>query len=995
MRHNQLRLEILVVLVLVALAFFVRVYRLSEIPVGLHFDEAANGVDALDILQGHFPVFFERNNGREPLFIYLQAISVALLGATPFALRVTAAVIGALTVGTTYWMTREAFARAAVSPQRLALWTALFLAFSYWHVTLSRNGYRAISLPLVATIAFALFWRAWRRVSDSRDSMPWATLILCGAFAGLTLYTYTSARFVPVLFAIVAVAALLQARTSQIALRRAASAFGVIALTATIALLPLGFYFLSDPVSFLSHAGETSFLNPEYNQGQPLETLIGSTLRTAGLLGVVADPNLRHNPAGRPAIDLLLAAWVVGGLALAIRRYWDLPYFFTAAWLVIFALPSMLTAEGIPHSLRAVGALPATCILAVLAMLVVGDRLRRRSKLLATWLPLPFLLLSGISGLDAYFSAWDGRAELDEAYDVRFVQAADFFAQPVEEPGRWLLPFWPITAIPGYLANPEQYIQVFLSNKPFSRAYVKLTEDDAAEQFRTTTAGQTYVHVAHWIESPMDASGSYALADWKGLADFVLVKHGARKLTTFSDGSMTATTYQPPAQADYEIATTFAPVDASFGGQVALRQAAYGHTAVQPGEPAAAMEAKWLPSGHAAWAALHWEAQQPVANNQLKVSLFLADDQGHLAGQVDEPLAGDLYLFETTWPPGQVGSSYHILKTLPGIPPGAYQLYAAVYDGQTLQRLPATRPGVPAASAALIGSIEVTRAISTPVVQPQVLLPADTYPQGALGLIGYELPATTFSPGDTIPLTLFWKAREQPDQDYIASVRLQRTDGQVVAETVEPPGGNRFPTSEWQSGDIVRDWHDIVIPPSTPAGAYQLVVSRDAVGAEPGGITLADIEVSGRPRRFTAPIVQYPVTATVGNAIAFLGYTMATDNARPGDTTTLTLHWQALAPMDKSYAVFAHILGPADQVVAQHDSAPGQGSLPTTNWLPGETLDDTHPITLPADLPPDTYRIAIGVYDPISGQRLSIVDASGQAQGDSLVLPQPLEILRP
>ena len=76
---------------------------------GLYNDEAANGMDAIGVLQGRWPIFFERNYGREPLFIYLQAFSMALLGANPYALRVTAAVIGAATVPAVYWMTREAF----------------------------------------------------------------------------------------------------------------------------------------------------------------------------------------------------------------------------------------------------------------------------------------------------------------------------------------------------------------------------------------------------------------------------------------------------------------------------------------------------------------------------------------------------------------------------------------------------------------------------------------------------------------------------------------------------------------------------------------------------------------------------------------------------------------------------------------------------------------------------------------------------------------------
>ena len=586
MTHKKLRQEFLVILGLVALAFLIRVYRLHDVPVGLHLDEAANGVDTLDIIRGYFPIFFERNNGREPLFIYLQAISVALLGATPFALRVTAAVVGALTVATTYWMTREAFAKTSIPAQRLALWTGLFLTFSYWHVTLSRNGYRAITLPLATTVTFALFWRAWRRVADG-DSMPWGTLILCGAFAGLTLYTYTSARFVPVLFAAVALAAMLPARTSKANLKRIGGAFGVIAVTAAIVFLPLGLYFLSDPASFLKHAGETSVFSPEYNQGQPVRTLVSSTLKTIGMLGVVPDPNLRHNPAGRPAFDLVLSAWVIGGLLLAFRRWRDLPYFFTAAWLVIFALPSMLTAEGIPHSLRAIGVLPAACILAVLAMLVVGERLRPRSKLLATWLPLPFLLFSGITGLYAYFSAWDGNAALNDAYNVRYVKAAPFFAQPVQEPSRWLLPFWPIYAIPGDKAYAQNYIQEFLSGKPFPRAYIKDTKDDAAEELRAATAGQSYVHVASWIELPMDPDGAFVMTDWKGLTDFLLVKHGAQPMANFTDGSIAATTYRLPSEADYQIATSFAPADVSFGEKVGLTDVAYGHTAVKSGETAA------------------------------------------------------------------------------------------------------------------------------------------------------------------------------------------------------------------------------------------------------------------------------------------------------------------------------------------------------------------------------------------------------------------------
>ncbi len=81
---------------LVALAL--RTYRLHEWPPGLFNDEAANGLDGLAVLRGERPIFFPRNTGREPLFLYLQAGMMALLGPTPYALRLTAAIVGALAV---------------------------------------------------------------------------------------------------------------------------------------------------------------------------------------------------------------------------------------------------------------------------------------------------------------------------------------------------------------------------------------------------------------------------------------------------------------------------------------------------------------------------------------------------------------------------------------------------------------------------------------------------------------------------------------------------------------------------------------------------------------------------------------------------------------------------------------------------------------------------------------------------------------------------------
>jgi hypothetical protein len=56
-------------------------------------------------------------------------------------------------------------------------------------------------------------------------------------------------------------------------------------------------------------------------------------------------------------------------------------------------------------------------------------------------------------------------------------------------------------------------------------------------------------------------------------------------------------------------------------------------------------------------------------------------------------------------------------------------------------------------------------------------------------------------------------------------------------------------------------------------------------------------------------------------------------------------------------------------------------------WDAGEFIADSHAITLPPDLPAGEYSMAIGLYDPLTGQRLPILDESDQVTGDHLTVP--------
>ena len=81
------------------------------------------------------------------------------------------------------------------------------------------------------------------------------------------------------------------------------------------------------------------------------------------------------------------------------------------------------------------------------------------------------------------------------------------------------------------------------------------------------------------------------------------------------------------------------------------------------------------------------------------------------------------------------------------------------------------------------------------------------------------------------------------------------------------------------------------------------------------------------------------------------------------------LVWQVERPWVVTPAVFVHLYDAAGALVAQHDGPPGDGRVPVTLWNTGDILREVHPIPLPAGLPPATYTLAVGLYDPATGER--------------------------
>ncbi len=93
------------------------------------------------------------------------------------------------------------------------------------------------------------------------------------------------------------------------------------------------------------------------------------------------------------------------------------------------------------------------------------------------------------------------------------------------------------------------------------------------------------------------------------------------------------------------------------------------------------------------------------------------------------------------------------------------------------------------------------------------------------------------------------------------------------------------------------------------------------------------------------------------------------DNDINAQLLRVNLTWAAMGQPQGDYVIFVHVIAnPVSPPIAQQDQRPGGGALPPQNWLPG-VLHDTITVDLHS-VPPGRYQIAVGLYDPRTGNRL-------------------------
>jgi 4-amino-4-deoxy-L-arabinose transferase-like glycosyltransferase len=608
-------------------AAFLRFYQLDQVPPGLYRDEAFNGLDALKVLKGDHALFFPANNGREPLYIYLTAVAVAVWGQTTFAVRAAAALAGTLTTIPIYLLGRTWFGRL------VGLLAAWIWAITLWPVHLSRVGLRTILIVPLLALTFWLATEAYRR----QKAWLWGA---AGAVYGLGFYTYLAYRFTPLLLFLVVLYLLLTGRRSRLWPGILWFAAGLL-----IVVLPMVILVWQQPEIIFGRSGQVSIFHPDVYEGSVFKTLAGNIWAALGMFLWRGDAILRHNPPGRPVFDPLLVVPFLIGLACCLRHWRKPPAMTLILWLLVMLGPTILAADA-PHFLRASGVLPAAVLLPALGLAWLW-RWGRSQEWLPSWagvLLVACLLAGSLLWTIRDYQAYARDPQLAIAFEAAAAELAGELQSETPEVAVYLddrlWTSWPSLS---FLVADEARLSKYLS------------EDDLPEKAPLPSA--VYV----W---PYDS------------LDFIPEMVEPPLLVTVKDGPLTRGDLEEEAYPLYvrygfesSSPVGSAPL-ANFGDQVYLRRA----NVVQLDPDNLQVD-------------IYWEAEDTTADD-LVVFVHVAGPQG-LIGQDDAPLTRGRWP-GAWWQPGVTLRESHQIFLSEPFDSSRHQVSLGLYRAGSGERLPVT-----------------------------------------------------------------------------------------------------------------------------------------------------------------------------------------------------------------------------------------------------------------------------------------------------------------
>lgn len=418
----------------VLLALFLRVNKITEIPPSLNWDEVSIGYNAYSILKtgrdewGKFLPLHFRSYGeyKLPTQIYASIPGIAIFGLNEFGIRITPVIYGVLTVLLLYFLAKEIFKN-----KWIGLISSFFLATSPWHIHLTRASFES---------SFSVFWIVlgmWFLVKSFKNP-KW--LIASVIPFAISVYTYNSARVFTPLFL---VSMLFIFRKRFFVIKKESIIFAILFF---IALLPLVPFVLSGEasaryklVSITDDAGLVPRIEERRNLSK-LPALITKLIHnrvtyvsfyfaenylahfTPDFLFINGAGHRQHSVQGVGELFAIQAPFWLAGWFYLFRKKHAYRYLILA-WVLIAFIPVSITNDSIPNALRTLIAAPVYQIITAWGIYNVWLLLKTKKVLnVSVWLVTGLILIfSMFSYLQKYYQKYPVLYSQDWQYGYKQV----------------------------------------------------------------------------------------------------------------------------------------------------------------------------------------------------------------------------------------------------------------------------------------------------------------------------------------------------------------------------------------------------------------------------------------------------------------------------------------------------------------------------------------------------------------------------------------------
>jgi 4-amino-4-deoxy-L-arabinose transferase-like glycosyltransferase len=376
---------------LLGVAFYLRVYRLSDIPLELSTDMASIGVGAREYMLGLEQRFFGLGWFYMPRLSFIPyVVSIKYLGNNLFGLYFPAVIMGTFNILACYLFIWRLF-----DQHRLAILTAIIMTISPGHINYSRI------ISFMDPWFFGFF--ALYFLIDGLKGRRKISLSIAGVLTGITLILYPSGRaIIPIIAIIIGVIWLFK---RQLIIDNRDGFWGM-GLGALVILGPNLVFMITNWSNYMARTNEVIIFNPEVIRH--LKTVFNvdnfgmivweQIKHTVFLFNYYPDLSAQSNYP-HPMYNSLISPMLILGLGSTIFKWKKPEYLITLACFAFILVTGSVMTVNAPTWSRLVGIIPFSALIIAFAFNEFFNIFDRISwKVLTPFLWLAILMLFALLG---------------------------------------------------------------------------------------------------------------------------------------------------------------------------------------------------------------------------------------------------------------------------------------------------------------------------------------------------------------------------------------------------------------------------------------------------------------------------------------------------------------------------------------------------------------------------------------------------------------------